>query len=156
MVVAEAISGLGAVKTAFDMVKALQGIHDVAARDRAVIEVQKEILIAQETQSALVRRVSELEAEVTRLKAWEADKKRYQLTDIGKGVVALALKPAMSGGEPMHYLCADCAAGGKKSYLQPHVRGAYYEQCKCNGCGFDIGIDKGTPPQPDWEGPGDD
>lgn len=147
--VVEAIAGLGAVKTAFDMVKALQNIHDVAARDRAVIELQKEILSAQEAQSALIKRVGELENEVTDLKNWETDKKRYQLTDIGGGVVALALKPAMSNGEPMHYLCADCAAKGEKSYLQPHIRGPYYDEYSCNRCGFKIGIDKGTPPQPE-------
>lgn len=84
---------------------------------------------------------------MARLKDWEADKQRYQLCDIGKGVVALALKPAMSNSEPMHYLCADCAASGKKSYLQPHHRGPHYEQYKCNGCGFDIGIDKDNRPR---------
>ena len=42
----ETISGLGAVKTAFDMTKALQNIHDTVAHDRAVIDLQKEILAA--------------------------------------------------------------------------------------------------------------
>ena len=51
--VGEAIAGLSAVKTAFDMAKALQNIHDTVARDRAVIELQKEILSAQVAQAAL-------------------------------------------------------------------------------------------------------
>ena len=34
--VGEAIAGLGALKTAFDMTKTLQNMHDVVTRDRAV------------------------------------------------------------------------------------------------------------------------
>ena len=148
--VAEVFAGLSAIKTAFDIAKGLQNIHDVAARDRAVIELQKEILAAQQAQSTLINRVGELEQEVTHLKDFAADKKRYQLANIGNGVVALALKQAMSNGEPMHYLCADCAAKGQKSYLQPHLRGSHYNQYKCNGCGFEIGIDKGDPSSSAW------
>ena len=56
MVVAETIAGLGAIKTAFDMAKALENIHEAVARDRAVIDLQKEILAAQSAQAALVDR----------------------------------------------------------------------------------------------------
>ena len=153
---AELIAGLGALKTAFDMAKGLKDINDATIRNGAVIELEEKILAAREAQSTLLDRVSELENEVTRLKDWEADKKRYQLADIGKGVVALALKPTMSNGEPMHYICADCAAKGKKSHLQPHINGPYYDQFKCNGCGFEIGIDKGSPPNQNWEPINDD
>jgi hypothetical protein len=154
--VGEAFAGLSALKTAFDIAKGLKDIDDATRRNAAVIELQEKLLTAQSAQAALLEQVGELEKEVARLKAWEADKKRYQLADIGNGVVALALKPAMSNGEPTHYLCANCAAKGQKSYLQPHMRGSYYEQYKCNGCGFEIGIDKGTPPQSNWQSPDDD
>ena len=55
MVVAETLASLNAVKTAFDMAKALQNIHDATARDRAVIDLQCELLLAQEQQFALPR-----------------------------------------------------------------------------------------------------
>jgi DNA-directed RNA polymerase subunit RPC12/RpoP len=154
--VGEVFAGLGAIKTAFDIAKGLKDIDDATRRNAAVIELQEKILVAQEAQSALINRVTELEKEVAHLRDWEADKKRYQLTDIGNGVVALALKPTMSNGEPAHYLCADCAAKTQKSYLQPHIRGPYYNQYKCNGCGFEIGIDKGTPPDQNWQSIDDD
>ena len=156
MVVAETLAGLGAFKTMYDMAKALKDINDATVRNGAVIELQEKILGAREAQTALLEQVSELEKEVARLKDWEADKKRYQLSDIGGGVVALALKPTMSNGEPPHYICADCAAGGKKSYLQPHIRGSYYDEYQCNECGFKVGINKGSPPQPDWRPIDDD
>jgi DNA-directed RNA polymerase subunit RPC12/RpoP len=153
-------AGLGIFKSLYDSAKALKDINDASVRNGAVIELQEKILAAQEAQSSLVNRVSELEKQVTQLKDWDTDKKRYQLANIGKGIVALALKPAMSNGEPMHYLCADCAAKGQKSYLQPHIRGSAYEQYKCNGCGFEIGIDKDSQPsggrEPIDEDPGGD
>ena len=46
MVVAETLASLNAAKTAFDKAKALQNIHDASARDRAVIDLQREILLA--------------------------------------------------------------------------------------------------------------
>jgi hypothetical protein len=138
---AELIASLGIFKSLYDSAKAL----------KEMIELQEKILAARESQTTLIERISELEKEVTALKDWEADKKRYQLTDIGKGVVALALKPSVSNGEPPHCICADCAANGKKSYLQLHISGPHYDQYKCNGCGFEVGIDKGNPPESQWQ-----
>jgi rubredoxin len=151
MVVAETVAGLGAFKAMLDLAKSLRKIDDAVKRNEAVAELWEQILTAQQRYSAAIEEAKELKAEVGRLKNWEADKNRYQLTDIGNGVVALALKPAMSNGEPLHYICPDCAASGKKSYLQPLIRGPYHDQYKCNGCGFEIGIDKGTPPNSNWE-----
>jgi hypothetical protein len=144
--VAEVFAGIGALKTAFDMTQGLQKIHDAVARDRAVIELQQEILAAQAAQSALVQSVSDLEKEVARLKDWESDKSRYQLAELRSGLVALSLKQSLQNGEPHHYICADCAANGKKSYLQKHISGPYYDEFRCGGCKSTIGVDNGTPP----------
>jgi hypothetical protein len=144
--VAEVFAGLGALKTAFDIAKGLKDIDDATRRNAAVIELQEKILAAQAAQSELVQTVSALEKEVARLKDWEADKSRYQLAELRAGLVALAIKPAMQNGEPFHYICADCAASGKKVYLQKHIAGPYYDEYRCGGCKSTIGVDKGTPP----------
>jgi hypothetical protein len=34
----------------------------------------------------------------------------------------------MRGSEPFHRICADCAANGRKCYLQQHIRGPYYDE----------------------------
>ena len=60
MVVAETIAGLGALKTAFDMAKTLESMHETTIRDRAVIDLQKEILTALSAQSALMESEAEL------------------------------------------------------------------------------------------------
>jgi hypothetical protein len=143
--VAEVFAGLSAIKTAFDIAKGLKDIDDAARRNAAVIELQEKILTAQQAQSALVERIGDLEREVNLLKDWEADKKRYELTEIAPGIVALSIKEAMRGSEPFHRICADCAANGRKCYLQQHIRGPYYDEFRCRGCGAELGINKGTP-----------
>ncbi len=90
--VGEIFAGLGAIKTAFDMAQGLQKIHDTVARDRAVIELQKEILTAQSTQAALVEAVGALKGRVAQLEAWDADKQRYTLTDFWKWLAGLCFE----------------------------------------------------------------
>jgi hypothetical protein len=137
MVVAETIAGLGAVKTAFDMAKALQGIHDTVARDRAVIELQKEILAAQAAQFALLERASDLEKQVTKLEAWDADKQRYKLTELKPGVLAYSPKEGMENGEPPHNLCTSCYQSGFKSMLVSATwNPGRCHVLVCNDCGW--------------------
>jgi len=144
--VGEAIAGLSAIKNAFDIAKGLKDIDDAARRNAAAIELQEKILAAQAAQSALIQTVNDLEKEVAGLKDWEADKRRYQLAELRAGLVALSPKHSMQSGEPFHYICADCAANGKKFYLQKHIAGPYYDEYRCGGCKSTIGLDKGTPP----------
>src|SRR6266404_9978662 len=113
----ELIMGLNAFKTMFDMAKGLQNIHDTAARDRAVIDLQREILAAQGEQFALLQRVGDLEKQVTKLEAWDADKQRYKLVELKPGVLVYAQKEGMENGEPAHYLCTSCYQSGQKSIL---------------------------------------
>lgn len=124
MVVADTYAGLNAVKTAFDMARALKDIHDATERDRVVLDLQREILSAQEQQFALVRRVHELEQQVAKADAWEAEKKRYQLKDYGGGTFAYELKASDTTGEPNHRACAACFQSGKISVLQFGHRGS--------------------------------
>lgn len=141
--VAEVFAGISALKTAFDIAKGLKDIDDATRRNAAVIELQEKILSAQSAQSTLVKTVGDLEEEVTNLKNWEADKARYQLAELGPGVVVLAIKDAMRNGEPFHRICANCASNGKKSYLQQHVRGTSVDRYKCNSCGEVLTVDTG-------------
>lgn len=155
MVDIAAIGGaLGSIKAAGEIANAMLKLHDAKALQDKTIELNRIILSAQQdamaanaTQSELVAQVAQLKKEIADLKSWEADKARYQLSEIGGGIVALSIKEAMRNGEAFHRICADCAAAGKKCYLQPQVTGSLYEEYKCNGCGAELRINKGTPPQ---------
>jgi hypothetical protein len=145
--VSEVFSGLAALKSAFDLAKGLKDIDDAARRNAAVIELQQKILDAQQSQAELAEKANALEQELQRLKSWEADKSRYQLKSLAPGVVAFTLRDDMRApDEPLHLICANCCAAGRKSYLQQPISGQYYDQYKCNGCGEELPVNKGTPP----------
>jgi hypothetical protein len=142
-VAAEIITGLGAIKTAFDLAKGLKDISDATVRNSAVIELQERILTAQATQAALVERVGELEKKITGFETWEFQKKRYQLKDFGGGTFAYELKPAEAQGEPIHRICPACFERGSRSILQYDFRtAAQQDRYVCSSCKtqFEFGI----------------
>src|ERR1700753_333054 len=108
MVVGEAMMGISAFKATMDMVKSLKDIDDRTRRNEIAIELQEKILGAQTAQATLIEHVGNLEKELTALKDWNADKKRYQLKDLGKGFYAYILKQGMENEEDQHALCTNC------------------------------------------------
>src|SRR6185503_3530269 len=74
IMVGEAIAGLGAVKTAFDLARGLKDISDATIRNGAIIELQEKILTAQQAQATLIERIDQLEKEVAGFEAWDAQK----------------------------------------------------------------------------------
>lgn len=135
MVVTETIAGLGALKTAFDMTKALKDISDAVVRNGAVIELQEKILAAREAQTALLERISDLEKEVAGFEAWDAQKKRYELKDFGGNTFAYELKQSEARGEPIHRVCPTCYQNEHISILQSRGRDAFHrDMYLCTGC----------------------
>lgn len=138
MAVAELYGGLSAFKTMFDMAKSLKDINDTAIRNGAVIELQSQILSAQEAQTALVTRVRELEEKVAGFEKWNTEKERYELQDIGNGILAYTVKPSMDTSGPSHSICPDCYEHRIKSILQPLIRTPGMSHLKvCQTCGWE-------------------
>jgi hypothetical protein len=139
MVVGEVVAGLSAFKSMYDMAKALKDMNDATIRNGAVIDLQEKILSAQAEQAELIETVVKLKKRVAELEAWEADKKRYKLTDAGGGVMAYSLKEGMENGDPPHYLCATCYNEGFKSNLQPELRQpGRCDVLVCHRCSSDL------------------
>jgi hypothetical protein len=116
--VAEAFAAVSALKAAFDIAKTLKDMNDAVARNAAVIELQGQILAAQEAQSTLTERIRELEKEVVGFKAWEAEEQRYELKSLGWGAFAQVLKPEVRGGKPPHWVCTNCYSQRRISIIQ--------------------------------------
>jgi hypothetical protein len=138
----EASAGLSAIKTAFDLARGLKDIDDPARRNAAVMDLQEKILSAQAAQSGLVERVRELESQVKAFEDWDAEKKRYQMRDVGGGTFVYDLKPDMAQGEPPHRLCPACYQNRKKGILQSRGRNAFQqEMVVCSECAkqFNLG-----------------
>jgi DNA polymerase IIIc chi subunit len=146
--ISEAMMGASALKTAFDMAKALKDIDDRTRRNDAVIELQEKILGAQTAEAALIQQVGELEREVASLRAWEAEKQRYELQELPPGVFVRVLKPSMASGEPIHRLCAKCYEDGKKSILQCVGKNRGLDTLNCHGCGARVVVGVYQPPPP--------
>jgi hypothetical protein len=137
--IAAAITGL---RSALDITKAMVGLRDAEAFRTKSIELQSIIMdaydkgiTAREAQSEQLNRIGTLEAEVARLKNWDAEKDNYELKKCGEGSVAFMLKPNMRGSEPPHWLCPNCFSNRKKSFLNStgasQQRGWVY---KCSVC----------------------
>jgi CII-binding regulator of phage lambda lysogenization HflD len=114
----EAIMGLGAIKTAFDMAKGLKDIDDTVRRNAAVIELQENILTAQQAQAALIKRIDYLKKEVAGFETWEAEKMNYELKSVHIDTFAYARKSIAGSSEPSHFICANCYEQRKKRILQ--------------------------------------
>ncbi len=153
------------------MFTSLKAITDLAkffidARDTSVvrvkaIELQREIMTAQQgaltaqlAQSALLKQVNELEAQVANLKAWDTEKQKYQLTQVrpqgapGGSAFVYALNKNVSSTEPDHSICPNCYEDGKKSVLQSvSLQIGHVVIVCCHRCNLKInltGIEYGT------------
>jgi hypothetical protein len=120
-----AIAGaLASLNAAVNITTAMKDLRDWSLVQSKVIELQGAILDAQsslfsanEERLTLIKKVSDLEAAVTKLKEWDSEKKKYTLTEAGPGVFAYIKKSKTCGTEPPHYLCAKCYEDSKKSIL---------------------------------------
>jgi hypothetical protein len=119
--------GLNALKATTDIIKTMVGLRDAAQILEKTVELNQKILTvqtaladAQAEQTTMVQTVRELEEEIARLNAWEAEKQRYELRDLGdpSGSFVYAVKPEAKGHEPFHCICANCYERRKKSIIQ--------------------------------------
>lgn len=120
--IAGLISSLKAIK---DISETMIGLRDASVFEEKRFELQSKMLDAQnaalaanEERAALVQRVSGLEQEVARLRAWDSEKERYELKQWGDGAFAYTLKETETSSEPLHAICPGCYQRGTKSILQ--------------------------------------
>ena len=113
------------LKTAGETAQKLIGLRDTAKFGDAIIELQGQIMAAQQgalaahqREASMAEEIRDLKTRMAELETWDTEKQRYELTDFGGETFAYALKPDMSAGEPSHRICADCYQKGQKSILQ--------------------------------------
>src|ERR1700730_3556879 len=136
-------AAVNALRAAKDIAETMIGLRDTAAFQGKLLEFQSKLIdandsafAAQDERSTMLQRIGELEKEVTNLKAWETEKQRYELKNLGFGAFARVIKPEMQGVEPDHCICANCYERGNKSFLQltPRIEmGSHVWACSvCN------------------------
>jgi hypothetical protein len=122
----DAITGaLSGLKTAAEITQALLALKTdaivsakVSELNRAIFDLTGKLLSVQVEQSAQLRRVRDLEAQIAEFKHWEKEKKRYELKELVPGTLVYRVKPVAQKGEPVHDLCPHCYQQGVKSILQ--------------------------------------
>jgi len=150
MPVAEIAAAVTGIRSALEITKAMVGLRDAEAFRAKSIELQSVVLEAldkaieaRESYAMQSDRIRALEAEVAQLKAWDAEKQRYDLKSIGPGAVAYVLKPEARGTETPHWLCPNCFAKNQKAFLQSTNR---IERARlvvgCNNCDTKIAVTK--------------
>lgn len=116
---------VGSLKTASDIASALIGVRDQRLIDAKVAELLGVLLsaydrafTAQANEQAMVQRVRTLEAEISRMKEWDAGKRTYRLQAVGSGAFAYVYQPDADSEEPPHWLCVGCYNNRQKSLFQ--------------------------------------
>lgn len=118
---------IAGLKTTSDIAKSFLEIKSISDVQGKVIELQSALLSAQSSalaansdQAAMAEQIRALKEEVTRVKAWERQKQRYQLAPFGGGAaVVYALKESMRESEPPHWVCTKCYEDGKRMIIHP-------------------------------------
>jgi hypothetical protein len=145
------------LRSAVEITKAIMDISDANRLHTEVVQLTKEIMSAQScalaTQSAqleLLQSKRGLEDELAKLKAWNMEKYRYELQNVGSGAIAYVLKQSMRGTEPIHWICANCFQIGKKRFLNEGHSDLHCVYHKCQECAGKIRIRKAPQaPEPD-------
>lgn len=137
--------GLSALKAASDLVKILVGLRDSSKLQENTVELNSKILAVQSAladaqleQTALVQTIARLEKELARYETWDAEKKRYKLTEVVPGALVYVLQPESATGEPIHWICASCYQQGKKSILQGFNSATFGWSHTCPSCKLEI------------------
>jgi len=108
-----------------DELKAKEATRD--ANDR-LLDIQQACLSLVGENAQLMKRNTDLENEVSKLKDFHTDIANYRLHQTVRGGICYRPKPDMPEAKMAVYLCANCAAKGVKTYLQP-VGGGFSFQC---------------------------
>lgn len=133
-------AALSGIKGAIEVTTALVNVRDEAKLAMARVELLRLLVEAQQAEVALIEDKRRLSERVRELETWDREAERYELANVGSGVIAFALKPEAQGAEPAHLLCANCFKQRRQSYLQfninnRNVRNAF----ECHACKSTIG-----------------
>src|SRR5215470_2881638 len=126
------------LRSAVEITKAKMDGGDANTLHTKILDLTKEImsaqscaLVAQSAQLELLQRKRGLEDELAKLKAWNMEKYRYELQNVGSGAVAYVPKQSMRGTEPLHWICANCFQIGKKRFLNESQSDLHFVYYKC-------------------------
>jgi DNA-directed RNA polymerase subunit M/transcription elongation factor TFIIS len=135
---------LASINAARDIAMTMIGLRDTELLQTKTIELNGlilqalgEAIEARQSEATQINRIGALEAEITRLKAWGAERDNYEMKQIDRGAVVYMLKPDKRSTEPPHWLCPTCYGKGEKGFFQSQGRTKdnQNQSFKCGTCG---------------------
>lgn len=151
----EAAAAVGGLKTAYEMAKGVQALTaDVHIKLKtmelmeAILSAQQSALQAQEAQSEMLKRITELEAQIAGHDAWQREKSRYKLEEFPSGAQVYVLRAEAADGEISHRLCPACFQKGEKSILQTVGKHSGGELVQCIPCKNNLTLSPFRPSMP--------
>lgn len=137
-------TGLSSLNSAHELLKALDGAKTTAAILDVKLDLQRHLLTAhqalfdaQQSKARDAEAIRALEAEIVKLKEWDAEAEGYELADTGRGALAYRLKGTEPDSESGHWLCPNCFTNRKKSLLIPQNHGPWLG-LHCHPCKLEI------------------
>ncbi|BFN29485.1 hypothetical protein PSCT_01169 [Pseudomonas sp. SCT] len=127
---------LGSAKVAIDLTRGLLDMKEGAAvNEKAMalsgilIELQQHLISTQQEQMQLLKRIDELEKQLTRNGEDAKKRDRYERHQFVTGFVTYRLKADYWREEPEHYICSNCLEQ-KGSFITLHGKEAIL-RCPC-------------------------
>jgi hypothetical protein len=153
MMIAEITAAVQSLRVLGDLIQANHTFRNFNELVTAVYEVNAKLLAvqsvaleSQEKQATFTQRIGELEKEIVKLKDWNREAERYQLTEVARGVFTYLLKPGMEQSEPAHMLCTNCFTQKEKSVLQADSPGRKSTTHRCPRCKNILAVPHATRP----------
>ena len=106
--VAEVLAGFQAFKSMLDIIKSMKDMNDAVKRNSAIYDLGEQVISAQTRYVEAVEEIRALEKKLAEFEAWDREKQRYDLKNVGWGAFAYMLKPAERGKVPPHWVCTNC------------------------------------------------
>lgn len=99
-----------------------------------ILAAQRSALDGYRRELSLLDEVGALKEKAAASEAWETEKNRYELKDLGWGSFAHMLKPEARGSQPAHWVCANCYSNRHISIIQYiQIKGVGYRHI-CPAC----------------------
>jgi len=133
-------TGLSAISGSIDILKKLREMAKSSGPEmqEQIADLLDQLITVKINQSELLDKFRDMGAELERLKSFEEEKTRYQLTEVSDGVVVYQIKEDARKGEPDHWLCANCFEEKVKAFLLKSHNGTGSSTYMCNKCKTNI------------------
>lgn len=146
---AEIQAALASVQSASQMLSAAKGVVEQAKIAAAIHEISSKLMSANaaalqlmELNSALQKRVSELEQQAIETKDWKTQTDKYKVAEIATGVFAMVTNNGMYDLQSAVKLCHRCFQRKQTSILQADGDQTHSVALRCNECMSDLRFPK--------------